>query len=111
MAVSYEWSFPTLDVTYSEDGFSNVVNIVHWQCVASEDTFSAMAYGTVGLPAPGTPFISFNDLTPEIVLGWVTGSLGEEYVDGMKARLAAQIESEKSPKGGAVPPPWQAPTS
>lgn len=111
MAVSYNWSFPALDITYSEDGFSDVVNVVHWVCVASDGPFSASAYGTVGLPAPGTPFTSFDALTPEMVLGWTEGALGDKYVTEMKANLAAQIESEKAPKGGTVPPPWQAPAS
>jgi len=106
MAIDYTWSFPALDVTYDEDGLTNVVNTVHWIYTAKDGDYTATTYSTVGLPAPGQPFIDYNELTPEIVEGWVVGALGEETVDAMNASLAANIESQKTPKGGSLPPPW-----
>lgn len=106
MAIVYTWCFPTLDVIYSEDGFQNVVQTVHWTYTAVDGDYTASSYGTVGLPAPGQPFTAYDDLTPEIVQGWVVGVMGQEKVDAMNASLANNIASQKNPTGGALPPPW-----
>lgn len=109
MAISYTWSFPTLDVKYSEDGFQNVVTCVHWVYGAVDGDYSASVYGSLGLPAPGQPFVSFDDLTQQIVEGWVVEAMGQEQVDAMSASLAGNIENQKNPTGAALPPPWQSP--
>lgn len=106
MAISYAWSFPTLDVVYSEDGFSNVVQTVHWIYTAKDGEYTASTYSTVSLPAPGQPFINYNNLTPAIVEGWVVNTLGQETVNAMKASLAANIQDQKTPKSGSLQPPW-----
>lgn len=106
MAITYTWSFPSLGIVYSEDGFQNVVNTVNWVYTAVDGEYSAYNYGSVGLPAPGQPFTSFDDLTPEIVTGWVVSSMGQERVDAMTASLASEINSQKNPTGGFVQPPW-----
>ena len=108
MAINYTWSFPTLDVVYSEDGLSNVVTNVHWIYTAVDGDYTASSYGTVGLPAPGQPFISYDDLTPAIVEGWVVEALGAEKVAEMTESLANNIDSQKNPTGGSLPPPWAA---
>lgn len=106
MAISYAWSFPTFEVVYSEDGFTNVVKTVNWLYTAVDGNYSTYAYGSVGLPGPGQPFTSYNDLTPEIVEGWVVSAIGQDKVDAMEVSLAAQIEALKNPTGGQMPPPW-----
>lgn len=106
MAIEYTWTFPALDVTYEEDGLKNVVNTVHWVYNAKDGDYTATMYSTVGLAAPGQPFVDYDDLTPEIVEGWVVGAMGEAAVDEMRASLAGSIESQKAPKGGNLPPPW-----
>jgi len=107
MAIEYTWTFPALDVTYDADGLTNVVNTVHWVYTAKDGDYTATMYSTVGLAAPGQPFVDYSDLTPAIVEGWVVSALGEATVDEMKASLAGSIESQKAPKGGSVPPPWE----
>lgn len=115
MAISYSWSFPTLDVVYNEvdpvDGqpVQNVVTAVHWIYTATEDTFSASTYSVAQMQPPGVPFIEYDDLTPEIVQGWVEAALGPDQLAAMDESLASQIEAQKNPTGGALPPPWAAP--
>lgn len=112
MAISYSWSFPTLEVIYNEvdpqtgDPVQNVVSVVHWIYTAVDGSFSASVYNTVSLPPPGIPFVSYDNLTPEIVEGWVVNALGQEQMTAMNASLAAQIEAKKNPTGGSLPPPW-----
>lgn len=112
MAVTYEWSFPALDVIYNEvdpatgEPVQNVVTTVHWVYTARDGDYTATMYSTVGLPGPGQPFTAYEDLTPAIVQGWVEAALGADQVAEMQASLANNIEAQKQPKGGSMPPPW-----
>ena len=100
MAVTYEWSFPTLDVIYNEidpetgEPVQNVVTTVHWVYTARDDNYTATMYSTVGLPGPGQPFTAYEDLTPAIVQGWVEDALGPDQVAEMQASLAGNIEAQ-----------------
>lgn len=112
MAIEYSWDFPTLDVVYNEidpeteEPVQNVVSVVHWIYNAVDGDYSASIYGTVSLPPPGIPFVDFDDLTPEIVEGWVVNVLGPEQLAAMDDNLAGQIEAQKNPVGGPMSPPW-----
>ena len=67
---------------------------------------SAGAYGSIGLEAPaeGDTTIPFEELTQEVVVGWVKDKLGEEQVASTEAALAAQIAEQLSPvKMSGVP--------
>jgi hypothetical protein len=108
MTIQYAWQFPALDVTYSDGELQNVVTAVHWRLTATEDQHSASTYGSVGVGTP-TPeaFVSYEDLTEEEVISWVTTALGgEDSVQAMKDGLASQIETQKAPKTGTMTPPW-----
>ena len=113
MAIIYTWSFPTLDVIYNEvdpqtgDSVQNVVTTVHWIYTAVDENYTAYVYGTVGMKPPGQPFIAYADLTPEIVQGWVEDAMGAERVAELQTSLANQIDAQKNPAGGPLPPPWQ----
>lgn len=63
-------------------------------------TASAGAYGSIGLevPAEGDTPIPFEELTQEIVVGWVKDKLGEEQVTSTEAALATQIADQLAPK-------------
>ena len=114
MAVTYEWSFPSLDVIYNEidpqteEPVQNVVTTVHWVYTARDGDYTASMYSTVNLPPPGAPFIAYEDLTPSIVQGWVETALGADQVAEMQQSLANSIETQKQPQSGSLPPPWQA---
>lgn len=113
MAVAYEWSFPSLDVIYSEvdpqteEPVQNVVTTVHWIYTAQDGDYTATMYSTVGLPGPGQPFTAYEDLTPDIVQGWVESAIGADQVAEMQKSLANSIEAQKTPQGGSMTPPWE----
>lgn len=115
MAVTYAWSFPTLDVVYNEvdpvsgEPVQNVVTAVHWIYTATDGVFSASTYSVAQMQPPGVPFIAYEDLTPEIVQGWVEAALGPEQLAAMNESLANQIAAQQNPTGGALPPPWTQP--
>lgn len=83
------------------DGY---VFTVHYTVEAKNDTYSAGAYGSLGLERPEGNMIPFADLTPEIVIGWVKDKFGDEKVAEIEAALQAQLDEKRSPtKAAGVP--------
>ena len=107
MATTYTWGFPQLGVVYDEDGMMNVIQTVNWTLTATDGDYSAYCYGSVGLSAPSpATFTPYEDVTEAQVQAWTEEALGAEQVDAYKTNLANQIEAQKNPTGGNLPPPW-----
>jgi hypothetical protein len=86
----------------------SVVSTIHWVATQTEDTFTASAYGSLGVPAkdPSDPtFIPFESLTEAEVKQWVLDTMGEEQVAALQANLDGQIEAQKHPTS-AQGLPW-----
>lgn len=74
------------------DGF---VVTVHYNVSATDGDYQASTYGTVGYTEePDESYTPYDDLTPEVVIGWVQESLGKDTVE---ASLAEQIKALKNP--------------
>ena len=95
------WGISQMD-RYTSNG---IVLTVHYTVNSNDGTYSAGAYGSVGLEAPEENVIPYADLTPEIVIGWVQEKLGgEEKVIEIEEALQAQIDEQRSPsKAAGVP--------
>lgn len=78
----------------SSDG---CVTTVHWVADATDGTYSAHAYGSIGLEPPEGELIPFEDLSVEIVVGWIKQKLGED-VDATESSLVAQVAYRRAPK-------------
>jgi hypothetical protein len=103
MATTFTWNIAQLD-RETADGY---VFTVHYTVDAKDDTYSAGAYGSVGLERPETSMIPFADLTPEIVIGWVKEKFGDEKVLEIEEALQSQIEEQRHPsKASGLP--WAA---
>jgi hypothetical protein len=64
--------------------------------------FSAGAYGSLGFDGEVTT--PFEQLTEEVVIGWVKGQFGAEKVAEIEAALQAQIDEKAAPtKASGVP--------
>ena len=109
MAIEYIWNFPQLNVVFDEDGMKDVVRSIDWVLGAQDGEYKTSCYGavTVGKPNPQS-FIPYQQLTQAEVQEWVEQVMGEEQVAEYKASLALQIEAQKAPKSGPLPPPWAA---
>ena len=96
------WKINTLE--YTNDNDKGVVT-AHWDCSHTETvgegddalSYSGRRYGSCSFQpdASSEDYIAFDDLTEEIVLGWVQSTLDVEEVE---ASLLAQIEEQKNPK-------------
>ena len=93
MTTAYTWNVANLERETS-DGY---VFIVHYTVDAKDDTYSAGAYGSIGLERPAEGMIPFADLTPEIVTRWVREKFGPERVFEIEAALQKQIDEQRTP--------------
>jgi hypothetical protein len=81
-----------------------VVVTCHWIASLTDGDYTASSYGAEGFnqKSPDDPdFIAYEDLTPEIVTGWVLDKIGAD----IEAGLQAQIEAQKNPTS-AKGLPW-----
>lgn len=107
MSVSYTWSIPQMDCHSKLDDEENVVLTVHWTLIATGETYSSNAYGTVSVaPNPDTPFTPYEKLTFDQVVGWVKAEMGEEGVDQLYISLTDQIVAQMNPPVVTPPLPW-----
>ena len=81
-----------------------IVFTAHYTVDANDGTYSAGAYGSIGLEAPEDNIIPYADLTPEIVIGWVQDKLNVEEIE---AALQAQLDQQRTPTTAAGVP-WSA---
>ena len=95
---TFNWQIAQMD-RLTSDGF---VVTVHYIVNATDDTYSASTYGTVGYTQePGETYIPYADLTEATVVGWVQTSLGKDTVE---SSLQSQIDLQKHPVQAAGVP-------
>ena len=101
MTTTTVWSIKTLERETS-DGF---VYTAHYNVSANDGTYSAGGYGSVSFERPET-LIAYDDLTEEIVIGWVKQAIGgDEKVAEVEAALQAQLDEKHAPSK-ASGKPW-----
>lgn len=90
------WKINQLERNTS-DGF---VTVAHWTCLGTSEEVSASVYSTCSFDGELT--VPYDNLTEEIVLGWVWDKLDK---DATESAVAAQIEALKNPVT-ATGTPW-----
>ena len=100
MATTFTWAISQLD-RETADGY---VFKAHYTVNASNDTYSAGAYGSVGLERPET-LVAFASLTEKLVIDWVQEKLGgAEKVTEIQDALQAQLDEQAAPtKASGIP--------
>lgn len=103
------WNISALNCYPQEDGKTDVVFCVHWQCNGTDGDYSASVYSTCSVTLnPEDPFTPYADLTQEQVLGWIWASGVDK--DATEAAVEQQIEMQKNPPVVTPPLPWAQPT-
>jgi hypothetical protein len=109
MANTYTWKINQLDSKIHEGGLDNVIYIIHWSYLATDDSLEPITVsvsGALGVKYnEGDPFIPYEDLTKEDVVSWLESSEGIN-VDAMKENLDNQIELKKNPVDEYLYPNW-----
>lgn len=100
MSTTFTWAIANLERETS-DGF---VFTAHYTVNANDGTYSAGAYGSVNFDRPDN-LIPFDDLTEELVIGWVKEAIGgDEKVTEIEAAFQAQLDEKHSPTKAAGMP-------
>jgi hypothetical protein len=97
MSTTFSWNVANLE-RETNDGY---VFTVHYTVNAKDDTYSAGAYGSLGLERPEGELIPFADLTEETVLGWVKDKFGSEKATEIEAALQSQLDEQRQPTKAA----------
>ena len=111
MAVSYFWTINPLEAYPTSSGETDVVITAHWQLHATETvgetTYNAQSIGTQGVTyTSGSAFVPFEELTLELVQGWVENAMGTGSVDNIKTSLATNIANQITPTVVTLQSPW-----
>jgi hypothetical protein len=93
---TFSWNIVNLERD-TDDGF---VFTAHYTINAEDGTYTAGAYGSLGLERPET-LVPFAQLTEAIVIGWVQDKLN---VGETEAALQTQLNKQHAPtKAAGVP--------
>ena len=105
MAATFTYSIGQTDFVLSEDGLTNVINILHWRCNASETNggkdYIAGSYRTQSLAAPApSAFTAYDSVSEADCIAWLKAAMGDDAVTALEASLQANIDLQITPTTG-----------
>ena len=105
---TYTWNVTAL-YTETIDGEQNYVVIANYEVVGVDGTYTAnLSNNAQFSTASVSPFVPYEDLTNDIVIGWIQSELGTDGVANLEACLQGQIDSQINPPvvPQNTPLPW-----
>lgn len=102
---NFQWVIPqdAMVTAKSIDGLSDVVVTVNAYRQITDGNYSTQIPVCVGLTPPTEGFIPYQDLTQEIVEGWLNAGCDVAAID---AELAVQLDNIINPKTIVLPNPF-----
>ena len=98
MAITYTWDCKTVDVHPEENDLQNVVYNVHWKLLGVDGEYSSEKIGMCKVPlSDSEDFISFGNLTNDIIKDWVKAVMGDDEVAVLKGFIEIDISEQKTP--------------
>ena len=107
MATQFTWTINQMFTLQTPDP-DYVVNVI-WTLTGVDGEFTASIGGnTVFNSNQSSQFIPYNELTQDIVIGWVQASLGADGIANYEANVNGQIASMQNPPVSPqnTPLPW-----
>lgn len=96
--MEYTWKLKSLKKTSVGD-LSDFIFQTHWEKIGvDDDGVSGSFNGATPFPQDPTDtenFIPFNELTEEIVLGWIQAQVVDSYEEHVNAQIQRQIDEQK----------------
>ena len=105
---TYTWNVTAL-YTQTIESEQNYVVIANYEVVGTDGTFSASLSNIARFStASVSPFIPYDQLTNDIVIGWIQSELGTDGVANLEACIQGQIDSQINPPVTPqnTPLPW-----
>jgi len=110
---TYTWAVTAL-YTETIAGEQNYVVIANYLVVGVDGTYEASLSNIARFnTASVTPFVPYEDLTNDIVIGWIQSELGTDGVSNLEACIQGQIDSQINPPVTPqnTPLPWATPAT
>jgi hypothetical protein len=105
---NYTWKIEQLDCLPFSEGQSNVVFNVHWRITGIDGKNEISIYGMQGLNFDAkNAFVSYPELTKEMVVKWVQDSMGNEFVLQLQESLDEQLKALSNPSVVSPLLPWE----
>ena len=107
MATTYTWTIDSMYTVQQPDP-DYVVNVL-WTLTGVDGEYTASIGGSTMFDSnQSETFIPYNQLTQEIVIGWVQNSLGAQGIANFEANVQGQIDSMITPPVSPqnTPLPW-----
>lgn len=99
MAITYTWKVISLRVR--NDRYQDAVVQTYWHKIGTDEHGNTGTFrGSTPLSAANVPeneFISYNDLTEEIVLGWIQDQLPDHFKEHIDSKIQEQINLKVNP--------------
>lgn len=96
--MKYTWEISALECKVKDGDLENVIYTIHYRYTANneaEEEVTSDTYGSVVLSTPdAVSFVPYDDVTEEIVIGWLESSVD---VEALKERLDKQIDLQVNP--------------
>ena len=96
MSITIEWKVNDVESVIADGG----VTCVKWSCSATDGEQAYAVNGGEAILEPdatASDFVSYDDLTESVVMGWVKDSLGEEEVASIEEVLTAKVTAQMTP--------------
>ena len=110
---TFTWAVTAL-YTQTIAGEQDYVVIANYEVVGTDDTYSASLSNIARFSTESvSPFVPYEDLTNDIVIGWIQAELGVDGVANIEACIQGQIDSQVNPPVVPVntPLPWATPAN
>jgi len=94
---TYTWNVTAL-YTETIDGEQNYVVIANYEVVGVDGEYTASLSNIARFNTESvSPFVPYEDLTNDIVIGWIQDELGVDGVSNLEACIQGQIDRQISP--------------
>ena len=105
---TYTWAVTAL-YTETVGTEQDYVVIANYEVVGVDSTYSASLSNIARFSTESvSPFVPYEDLTNDIVIGWIQAELGVDGVNNLEACIQGQIDSQINPPvvPQSQPLPW-----
>ena len=117
MSAVYDWRIRKVDVAPQKSDQSDVVYKVHWSVSATDGAYSSEMHGSDWIEyVPNGQFIERDNLTDDIIIGWVQASIDEHNMSKLMETLdrGIRFQADLTIEAPAVEPmevSWARPVS
>jgi len=80
---------------------------VHWACEGTDGSHNGRVFKMMILPAPSTDYVSYQNLTEDLVINWVHKLMGEDTVTYWEQIVDIQIEKQHQLTQVSLTLPWE----